>query len=339
MLEPEAFLADVVELAREECADVIMPSTEITTSLLARNRNSLPAGCKLAAASARSIDQANDKALVLKHAEVLSIPAPVTVFVASPSAPHEWTLPFPVVVKPARSRIRTSTGWESTTVGYAHDAKDLSRLTRSIPERFYPLLLQERIPGHGLGVFAAFRAGTPVALFAHRRLREKPPSGGVSVLCESVPLSEAPVDPAMRLLKELRWEGPAMVEFKHDERDGSFKLMEINGRLWGSLQLAIDAGIDFPGILLAIATNANVAAATDYRSGVRLRWLAGDMDGLMMQLTRSRRKLHLGARHPGRLRTLWDFLKLAQPATRFETERSSDPGPGLLEWRRRLLRY
>ena len=37
-----------------------------------------------------------------------------------------------------------------------------------------------------------------------------------------------------------------MVEFKHDERDGVPKLMEINGRFWGSLQLAIDAGVDFP---------------------------------------------------------------------------------------------
>ncbi len=49
-----------------------------------------------------------------------------------------------------------------------------------------------------------------------------------------------------------------MVEFKADARTGTPYLMEINGRFWGSLQLAIDAGVDFPAILVAAALGAPI---------------------------------------------------------------------------------
>ena len=116
------------------------------------------------------------------------------------------------------------------------------------------MLLQERIEGPGVGVFVCCDRGEPVALFAHRRLREKPPSGGVSVLCESAAArSDRRATSATRLLQALDWRGVAMVEFKRDLRDGSLRLMEINGRFWGSLQLAIDAGVEFPGRRWSIA--------------------------------------------------------------------------------------
>jgi predicted ATP-grasp superfamily ATP-dependent carboligase len=123
----------------------------------------------------------------------------------------------------------------------------------------------------------------PVAWFAHRRLREKPPAGGVSVLCESVP-----VDPVMRgyaegLLSAAGWFGPAMVEFRVDP-DGKPWLMEVNGRFWGSLQLAIDCGVDFPWLLYQLCRGDQVAAPEHYEVGRRLRWLLGDLDHLLLQL-------------------------------------------------------
>ena len=82
------------------------------------------------------------------------------------------------------------------------------------------------------------------AVFAHRRLREKPPSGGVSVYRESVAPDPSLVARAAALLAGLGWRGVAMVEMKTDARTGTPYLMEVNGRFWGSLQLAVDAGVD-----------------------------------------------------------------------------------------------
>ena len=117
-----------------------------------------------------------------------------------------------------------------------------------------------------------------------------------------------------------------MVEFKQDEGTGRFYLMEVNGRFWGSLQLAIDAGVDFPKLLVAAATGGLPAPALDYRIGVRSRWWWGDVDHLLARL-RSRRSVLPADMEMGRLRAVLDFLKLWRPGDRSEVLRLSDPVP------------
>jgi hypothetical protein len=68
-----------------------------------------------------------------------------------------------------------------------------------------------------------------------------------------------------------------MVEFRVDRRSGRTSLMEVNGRFWGSLQLAIDAGLDFPYAYYRMTCGELVAVQSDYAVGIRSRWLVGDM--------------------------------------------------------------
>ena len=82
----------------------------------------------------------------------------------------------------------------------------------------------------------------------HRRIRERLVMGGPSTCAESVYDSKL-LDYGLRVLKNLKWHGVAMVEFKKDSIDGEFKLMEINPKFWGSLDLAIASGVDFPYLL------------------------------------------------------------------------------------------
>jgi len=70
----------------------------------------------------------------------------------------------------------------------------------------------------------------------------------------------------------MAWHGVAMVEFKVSA-DGTPYLMEVNARFWGSLQLAIDAGVDFPWLLYQLATGRDVESDDDYVTGVKSRWL------------------------------------------------------------------
>ena len=113
----------------------------------------------------------------------------------------------------------------------------------SLDDAAFPLLIQQRIVGPGTGIFLLVWDGTVRAVFAHRRLREKPPSGGVSVYSESIAAKPDLVERSRLLLERMKWNGIAMIEYKLDASTGVPYLMEVNGRFWGSLQLAIDAGV------------------------------------------------------------------------------------------------
>lgn len=337
--DSDGFVRAVCEFAAREKLDLVIPMTEVTTLLLTGERGKLPAGCKVPFPEQSLIDRASDKAAVMALAAECGVPIPRTTVVADVAAARAaaGSLTYPTVIKPARSRVRVNSGWLSTGVEYAADATDLIRRLEALDPAVFPILLQERIAGPGVGVFACYDRGQPVARFSHRRLREKPPSGGVSVLRESAPLDPAAAEHADRLLRALGWHGVAMVEFKHDSRDGSLRLMEINARFWGSLQLAIDAGVDFPGLLADIALGNEVAPVAAYANGVRSRWLWGDLDVLLAVLFRPRARLDLPPNYPGRLRSLWEFLKFWSPGLRYEVERWDDLRPGLLEARRWFL--
>ncbi|HEY0687077.1 MAG TPA: ATP-grasp domain-containing protein [Steroidobacter sp.] len=334
--DPQGFVAAIVQIAARQRIDVLLPMTEITTLLLTEHQHLLPEHCRLPFPPMECVARASNKAYVVQTAHELGVPIPATHIVDSGAEAVSLaeTLTFPAVIKPARSRVRTASGWISTAVSYAATREIYEHKVQNLRPEEYPVLIQERIQGPGVGVFACFDRGKPVAWFTHRRIREKPPSGGVSVLRESAPLDPAAVEHATKLLTHLGWHGVAMVEFKRDDRDGSLRLMEINGRFWGSLQLAIDAGVDFPSLLVELAAGRHPAPIQSYRVGVRSRWFWGDVDSLLTVMLRSRASLNLPPNHPGRLRTLWNFLKFGGKHQRDEILRLNDARPWLLETRR-----
>jgi predicted ATP-grasp superfamily ATP-dependent carboligase len=124
-----------------------------------------------------------------------------------------------------------------------------------------------------------------------------------------------------------------MVEFKIG-KDGSPYLMEINGRLWGSLQLAIDSGVDFPWLLYQAAVGKPPSSQAQYRCGQRLRWLMGDVDNLLIQLRAS------GQPVSSKLSAIGRFLTAFFDGSRQEILRWDDAGPAVFEfkaWAKALL--
>lgn len=129
-----------------------------------------------------------------------------------------------------------------------------------------------------------------------------------------------------------------MVEFKVEEETGIHYLMEVNGRFWGSLQLAVDAGVDFPRLLVGAALGAPAHEPPTYREGIRSRWWWGDVDHLVARLRDGGEPA--GSASGGRLPLLADFLALWRPGDRYEVLRADDPGPILREtgtWLREVL--
>lgn len=228
--------------------------------------------------------------------------------------------------------------WTRTTVHRVGNREELDRLYHTVPYLREPSLIQQCIEGEGQGVFALCNSGDPVALFAHRRLREKPPSGGVSVLRESIELPKEMTDHAVRLLKKVGWHGAAMVEFKVERGTGIPNLMEINGRFWGSLQLALDAGLNFPSLLYQLAGRRPIEmAASTYKIGVKSRWLLGDLDHLLMRTFKSDEMLRLPSGYPSRLRSMADFVRFWQKDLYYEIERWDDLAPAGYELQRYVM--
>lgn len=275
----------------------------------------------------------SDKAAVLEDALHHGIAVPRQYVLTAGSEPPS-DIPFPVVVKPARSVVSGSGTRSKLGVSHARDRSALLRIITELPAEAFPLLLQQRIVGSGIGVFVLLASGEPLAAFAHRRILEKPPSGGVSACSESVPLAPALLEQSVALLRRFGWEGAAMVEYKQDRATGTPYLMEVNGRLWGSLQLAIDAGVDFPRLLVENALGNPVTAVRDWRVGVRCRWRLGEVDHFLARVRRSPKELSLPEDAPSFSRALRHALLPAwRPDRRGEVFRWTDPRPGLHEFR------
>jgi D-aspartate ligase len=120
-------------------------------------------------------------------------------------------------------------------------------------EEFGPMV-QELIPGgddtlYTVGSYLA-RDGRVLGVFSGRKLRQTPPLIGTCRVGEAVWVQDA-VDAALRLLAAFEYVGLSQVEFKRDPRDGKFKLMEINPRLWQWHSLAAACGVDLPRIAYA----------------------------------------------------------------------------------------
>jgi len=114
--------------------------------------------------------------------------------------------------------------------------------------------------------------GDCVAYFGHERIRQYPVSGGPSTDRKSI-FAPHLVDLSIKLLTALSWRGVAMVEWKEDPTDGTPKLMEINPRFWGSLELAVRSGVDFPYLYTQAVLGQASKTPPSYEEGVRCRWL------------------------------------------------------------------
>ena len=251
----DEFLSVINRAVERYSIDVILPMSLELVEVFARNRSSLPDHVQIPIAEMDKFVVAADKAAAVSFARTVAIPTP-TVF-ARPSDVDR----FPVVVKRRHG---------SGVVRYVNDAEELA-------EVFTPdWTIQEYLPGAGYGFSALFDNGVEKAFFMHRRVREYPVTGGASTAAES--FYDARLrDHGLRLFRALGWHGVAMAEFIRDERNGEFKLIEINPKFWGSLDLPVAAGVDFPWLATCLALGHDLPATADYELGLRFQWFFDDL--------------------------------------------------------------
>ena len=311
VLQPSQYLDFLEDYLHRHPHQVLMPMEEDTLLLIAQHRERFSPITRLPFAAYDNLLFARDKLKVLRQAQALDIPTPKTYEITSIDEidPLTRQLQYPVVVKP-----RVGSG--SAGMCYVSEPSQLSpALERLFLSGQLPLV-QERLPADGAGIGASFLLDQEHqirASFIHRRIREYPVEGGPSTLRESIIHDQVRHDGA-RLLQNLHLTGVAMVEFKIDSRDGKAKLLEVNPRFWGSLALAINAGVNFPYLLTLMALELDFSPVLDYMLGHLCRWLLpGDI-------------LHF-LKNPGRWHLKPSFFQFRKPNLTYDIVDLKDPLP------------
>ena len=306
---PDQFIEFLLKEIKESHYDCLFPMEEETLLLLAKYHSEISQYTYLLSPDLKQIEFVRDKRNLMEFAESHGIPAPKTFQIQGTEDLHSSSIPIPAVIKP-----RISSG--SFGIVYVKKKEDLIPSYQSVHERYPFPIIQEWIPDGGgtYGLSALFDETSSIkAAFVHKKLRMYPVQGGPSTLREGV---EHPQIMALglSLLKSLNWVGVGMIEFKVDPRDGIPKLMEVNPRFWGSLQLAIISGVDFPYLILRMARRESFEPILRYQVGKRCRWLLlGDI-------------LHF-LNNPNRLHLRPSFFHFLDPDTSYDIISKDDPLP------------
>lgn len=262
---PSRFFNFLDEVIKKQHYDVLLPVGYYTTLATARFKDQFHEHVAIPVAGYDWLRLAANKAKTLELAREMGIPAPKTIICKNSESVKEAVreLEFPVVIKSAL---------ETGTTRYARGLNELIQKCKLLPNSSKrAFIIQEYIPGEGYGFFALFNQGKLRAMFMHKRIREYPASGGPSTSAEGIYEPELK-ELGIKLLESLTWHGVAMVEFRKDFRDNEYKLMEINPKFWGSLDLAIASQVDFPYLVCKMALDGDIRPVLNYKIGVKFTW-------------------------------------------------------------------
>ena len=286
----------LVDLATREGITgwALFPTSDEAVTLVARHHQLLGYYYRLTTPPWDALKWGCDKRLLSSLAKALDIAQPWTF---CPRSRHEIATlecPFPVILKPAMrlgfNRLNRDKAWRvedraSLLAGYEEACELVD------PEM---LMVQEVLPGWGESQFsyaAVCRDGLPLASIVARRTRQFPMDfGRFSTYVETV---EEPlvVEPAVRLLSALRLTGLVEVEFKRDSRDGKFKVLDLNPRVWGWHTLGARAGVDFP-YLAWLLVNGEAVPEVRARAGERWIRMGADLAMAVHEILNGRLSLH-----------------------------------------------
>jgi predicted ATP-grasp superfamily ATP-dependent carboligase len=285
MGDSAAYLAALIAFVRDHRVRVVLPTGDEGVVQLAPHRERFAElGCTLAVASDAALDIANDKSRTLEIAAKLGIDYPKSVLVndVADLRAAEAQFGYPYVVKPTIS-------WSSETADRVSPVEVINETeAREAASRFLAtgcqVLAQQWASGRREGVTLLMADGKVLAICAAVAHRTTPLLGGVSVMRESIAVPEDIRDASVGLATAIGLDGPSEVEWRRD-KSGRPLLMEINARLAGTLENANKSGVDFPLLIWKWATGGPIQPVLSYRTGVRTRWLSGDLRWLRSNLS------------------------------------------------------
>lgn len=312
------------ELAQEDrTRPALLPVGAQTLAALAAQREQFSQVCGLCIPTPEQLTLFNSKALAAQLARRLGVPVPrsFTRDRGEDLSAFAARLPLPCVVKPlCGEKLGLSAADRYAIAGTpAQVAEQFARFRALAGE---DPVVQEYLPGGGLGCSVLAEEGTVRAALCHRRVREFPVSGGPSACCECIDRPDLE-EYAAALVRETGYTGLAMFEFKEDGQ-GRPRLLEVNPRVWGTFPLTRAAKSGIPLLWYTLSLNRGnpekppgpLPAAAP--RPCRMRFAPSDLMSAAGYFKRGERGRALGAVadlfRPGVKDGLWEW---------------TDPGPGL----------
>jgi predicted ATP-grasp superfamily ATP-dependent carboligase len=252
---PDAAAAFLTDYVRQQRFDAAIPIGLDMTRLFVQSAQGL-AG-KTLLPPPESFRVAADKRLTFPHCSAIGIHVPRSLSGA------QWPeIGLPVVFK-----------HHSSGAVIARTSAEARAAAERLGAHFDDYLAQEYIPGeNGFGYFGFFQDGRERGYFMHERLVQIPKEGGPSVVARAIK-DDRLHELGRRTLESLNWNGVAMVEFKRSDLDGKLYLMEINPKFWGSLDLAIQSGVNFPVWTARAIMSGALPDAKEYDIGLKYQWI------------------------------------------------------------------
>jgi len=280
--DEQVTVASLLEIGAQHRLDgwVVYPTREETVAALSRHRDRLTQQFRIPTPSWEVVKWAWDKRNTYEAAAEVGIATPRTWLVSSEQELAAIDGEPPFAVKPAiKERFLYATGAKAWRADTRAELTERFRAAAQLVGA-EEVIVQELIPGDGssqLAYCAFFRHGHAAASMVVRRLRQHPPLfGRASTFVETIEHPELE-ELSQRFLRHIDYYGLVELEYKHDARDGQFKLLDVNARTWGYHSLGQRAGVDFPYLLYADQLSLPLPDETRAPAGVRWVRLATDV--------------------------------------------------------------
>jgi D-aspartate ligase len=312
----------LLEIAARNGLDqwVLFPTSDESAALLSRFHSKLSRRFRVSTPTWNVLRWAYDKRLTYRLAADQKVDYPATSYPLTDADLEGVNWEFPAILKPAiHASINRLTADKAWRVSNHEELMVKFREARELmPAEL--ILVQEMIPGSGESQFS-FAAlcwdGKTIASLTARRTRQYPIDFGYSSsFVETMDVPEI-VAPSQRLLAAIGYTGIVEVEYKFDSRDGRFKLLDINPRLWTWSPLGGRAGMDFPYLLWKMIQGIPVA---EQRAPAGVRWvrMSTDVPAAFQEMLRGGLNLR-------------EYLKSLRGPLQFALAAADDPLPALMD--------
>ena len=252
---------------------VLIPCSDAWVAAVGRLERTLAARFPASIPPQESLDICLDKSRFANMMARLGLPHPRTISIgAFDDVRTLWDSGFYNPFLKPRNSLAFSTRFQKKALLVAN-ADEAIMWIREAGQHGIEFVLQEYIPGPATNHYYVDgfidRMGTVCARFARRCVRLSDDLFGVSSCMVSIPLNEAkaPIEILDQLLPALRYRGVFNAQFKYDERDGLFKLLDLNPRAWGGVSLAVSCGVNVIDMAYQDALGRPVGQITSYPVG------------------------------------------------------------------------
>ena len=272
------YLANLEEALHSTGSRVLITSSDGTVALIRQHRKQLEQHVCIALAKepALAVAVSKEKTLEVAGGLGLAVPRGVKVGFVGDVRGALREVGLPAVVKPVESWIPGRQKGMRVECQLITTPDEAYSAVEALISLGGEALFQQFLPGRRESIHLLYAHGQVYANFAQWAKRTNPPLGGTSVLRQSIPVPLDSGKQAERLVRDIELEGYSEVEFRRDSA-GTPCLMEINPRLSASIELAVRTGVDFPHLLYQWAKGDRIDVVKGYRTGIWMRYLAGDV--------------------------------------------------------------